>query len=402
MQIFCKETQAHLDMNPHLKEKGKGSSNNLITPDLWMKNCRSRSVSPKSDRSKSSSPPLSSSIPTSPPPPITVASRSILKPLITVAPPSKLMSRPNVNNRLTTKTGRRRRSGRILTTANNSNTNHRINNTSSIQSQTNNVGGKTCTITSSSNDTKLNDATQHRPSFNTPYLQQTSPNLLNMRPPLITPPTRYLNSPSPMPNTIHQEPFHAAPFGAPPPITVLVPYPIIIPLPIPIPIPLPVSEFLKAHSLSSNSGIKTCFSNNNSNDKDLNSQTNSNDMADEQPLDFTKTSINSSREESNLDKLNEKENEDHRSRCNQQTNEITDLQPTDNPGVNLEQKLPKFKITRLNSKRIITPSLDETETLPTTQSVDSSNYKPNTPSKELESSRPLRKRKRIIDGDILK
>jgi hypothetical protein len=41
------------------------------------------------------------------------------------------------------------------------------------------------------------------------------------------------------------------------------------------------------------------------------------------------------------------------------------------PGTNnVEQKLPKFKITRLNSKRILT--------------------------KESESSRPLRKRKRII------
>lgn len=46
MQIFCKETQAHLDLNPHLKVASKTSHDNLITPDLWMRNCRSRSITP--------------------------------------------------------------------------------------------------------------------------------------------------------------------------------------------------------------------------------------------------------------------------------------------------------------------------------------------------------------------
>lgn len=46
MQIFCKETQAQLDLNPDLKGKGRSTENELITPDLWMKNCRSRSMSP--------------------------------------------------------------------------------------------------------------------------------------------------------------------------------------------------------------------------------------------------------------------------------------------------------------------------------------------------------------------
>lgn len=30
MQIFCKETQAHLDMNPHLKEKGGTDGNQIF------------------------------------------------------------------------------------------------------------------------------------------------------------------------------------------------------------------------------------------------------------------------------------------------------------------------------------------------------------------------------------
>ncbi|CRK99316.1 CLUMA_CG012697, isoform A, partial [Clunio marinus] len=45
MQIFCRETQAHLELNPHLKET-KEVGESLITPDLWLKNCRSRSPSP--------------------------------------------------------------------------------------------------------------------------------------------------------------------------------------------------------------------------------------------------------------------------------------------------------------------------------------------------------------------
>uniref|UniRef100_T1HAE0 Sine oculis-binding protein homolog n=1 Tax=Rhodnius prolixus TaxID=13249 RepID=T1HAE0_RHOPR len=58
MNIFCKETQAHLELHPHLREganSGQGSSDsgggnaNLITPELWMRDCRSQS--PDTDRS---------------------------------------------------------------------------------------------------------------------------------------------------------------------------------------------------------------------------------------------------------------------------------------------------------------------------------------------------------------
>ncbi|KFM64397.1 hypothetical protein X975_01069, partial [Stegodyphus mimosarum] len=44
MQIFCKETQAYLQMNPHLQEetnKNPGSTGSkLITPDLWLRDCQ--------------------------------------------------------------------------------------------------------------------------------------------------------------------------------------------------------------------------------------------------------------------------------------------------------------------------------------------------------------------------
>ncbi|XP_013794724.1 sine oculis-binding protein homolog isoform X1 [Limulus polyphemus] len=44
MNIFCKETQAHLQMHPHLKEAAckisASGSMNLITPELWLQDCK--------------------------------------------------------------------------------------------------------------------------------------------------------------------------------------------------------------------------------------------------------------------------------------------------------------------------------------------------------------------------
>ncbi|XP_052873139.1 sine oculis-binding protein homolog B [Anopheles cruzii] len=96
MQIFCNETQAHLEMNPHLKERGS-SAGSLITPELWMKNCKSCSMSPVSDRSVDSLSPAPSELPllrsSSPEPPSPTRLPVPKKPLISVAPPSKLLSK---------------------------------------------------------------------------------------------------------------------------------------------------------------------------------------------------------------------------------------------------------------------------------------------------------------------
>ncbi|XP_058055372.1 sine oculis-binding protein homolog A [Anopheles bellator] len=97
MQIFCNETQAHLEMNPHLKEKGS-SAGSLITPELWMKNCKSCSMSPVSDRSAESLSPAPSELASllrssSPEPPSPTRAPLPKKPLISVAPPSKLLSK---------------------------------------------------------------------------------------------------------------------------------------------------------------------------------------------------------------------------------------------------------------------------------------------------------------------
>lgn len=53
MQVFCKEIQAQLDLNPDLRGKGRSTEDDLITPDMWMKNCRSRSMSPDERSSES-------------------------------------------------------------------------------------------------------------------------------------------------------------------------------------------------------------------------------------------------------------------------------------------------------------------------------------------------------------
>ncbi|XP_036334525.1 sine oculis-binding protein homolog A [Rhagoletis pomonella] len=113
MQIFCKETQAHLDMNPHLREQGleavaSGNGTGLITPDLWLRNCRSRSASPASTLSVSPGPPgptvimpnntnlatgSSSSPGSSAASNLGHSSATPHKPMISVAPVSKLMSK---------------------------------------------------------------------------------------------------------------------------------------------------------------------------------------------------------------------------------------------------------------------------------------------------------------------
>ncbi|XP_055386803.1 sine oculis-binding protein homolog A [Condylostylus longicornis] len=170
MQIFCKETQAHLDMNPHLKEKGCDSTNsaNLITPDLWLKNCRSRSASPQTDGvgigcgsgSRSPTPSINSAISITPITNVScgTSNNSKLeqhrlgsvpsqqqqnhKPIISVAPVSKLMSKQHnvpsansiiVTNRQSPKHASRKK--RNIRLQNQSNVN---NNNNSITSNNNN------------------------------------------------------------------------------------------------------------------------------------------------------------------------------------------------------------------------------------------------------------------------
>lgn len=69
MQIFCRETEAHLQMHPHLNDLKPASSSGLITPDLWLRDCGKTSEGdsqPESDVQVGS--PHSPKPPATPPP----------------------------------------------------------------------------------------------------------------------------------------------------------------------------------------------------------------------------------------------------------------------------------------------------------------------------------------------
>ncbi|XP_037049153.1 sine oculis-binding protein homolog [Bradysia coprophila] len=380
MQIFCKETQAHLDMNPHLKDKGSANDGGLITPDLWLKNCKSPSSSPSSDRSKSVSP-------------ITKAptmSAPTHRPLITVTPSAKLLSRPSnavSHVRISPKLSKKRRSLRLCALTNITDSMEATNNNNAIP-----LGCNKSTSATSSHE-NVSSLRQKSPRDEPQgTLKQNSshhflpppPNLFPIRHSGLPGTSRYgshtqsqsqpqqtsttqlpQNTPtngSFLPNTDQPRLFGANP----PPVTILVPYPIVLPIPIPIPIPMPIIEFLKAAQAKLDEQNKTAAE---SNGTDRTPPVN-----DDEPLDFTK-----SKDESSMPILTQ------HLRLNK-TIESPPIAEKDEHQITIsgfekldemdgqEQRLPKFKITRLASKRNIS-------------------------TKESESSRPLRKRKRVIDCD---
>ncbi|XP_055853993.1 sine oculis-binding protein homolog A isoform X2 [Episyrphus balteatus] len=407
MQIFCKETQAHLDMNPHLCDKGletASGSGGLITPDLWLRNCRSRSASPASTVSVSPSPatPTPQLIPTQP-----------HKPLISVAPVSKLMSKsPGImNNRQSPKHSRKKRPSRAATasiglqSSNNSKTTNSINNNNNT-----NISNKSKILANSL------AASPKLPPKPFPSVQDFQ----NISAPPISPidgPTqqsqqhpaaRPTNLPSgffPGPSFQPRPPFMPQPhprfygglqhlfpppdaisglLGGPPPVTVMVPYPIIIPLPIPIPIPLPIMDFVKAAQKKEQAAMPPEIpTTSNAKPSELN----------EEPLDFTK-----SKEEEPTLVENPPEAESLPSPVSK---EQPIINPEEHSDDNFkEEKLPKLKITRLHSKRLVTASshspsfTSATTTTPATATPKEAQTSPS------ECSRPLRKRKRIIDCDF--
>ncbi|KAL3216129.1 hypothetical protein MRX96_033153 [Rhipicephalus microplus] len=89
MNIFCRETQAHLQMHPHLQDAAAACkvASGLITPDLWLRDCKSSQQSGASNGHDGSSereddhkspPPPPHVLPALPPPP---PSSSALPPL---------------------------------------------------------------------------------------------------------------------------------------------------------------------------------------------------------------------------------------------------------------------------------------------------------------------------------
>ncbi|EAT35987.1 AAEL011893-PA [Aedes aegypti] len=447
MQIFCNETQAHLDMNPHLKEKS-ASTGSLITPDLWLKNCKSRSMSPASDRSESVSP--TPSMHQSPEPSPTMRSPPSKKPMISVAPASKLLSKtvqiPISRN--TAKANRKRRPGLrpmqqtvlqnrrssnlkldFSQTNNNNNSNVLNNNLTSTSSG---MLTKPATVTSGSvqdlrnaipmqklphplTPTKFENRespTTPRPPLNIPHKFLQMPPNSAMRPPFfpMNPMFRFGSFPN-QPNTMPPPPPIGTPLpnidlgsanrppgsilGLPvPPVTILVPCPIVIPLPLPIPIPIPLIDFLKATNPKS---PKQEPSNSRSPDHqldDISDLEKEPDMEDS-PLDFTIVSHKQRRRQ---------EQEEEEALAGSQSSYT--LEPiaahddarTNDTDRSPEHKLPKFKITRLNLRRV-TESEEDTRT--TVGNVREQQRSPEEEEAEscremVERSRPLRKRKRLV------
>ncbi|XP_070069328.1 sine oculis-binding protein homolog [Drosophila takahashii] len=434
MQIFCHETQAHLDMHPHLRDQAMdaGSEAGLITPDLWLRNCRSRSASPASTLSVSPGPPA---VPTPPPP-----SHHPSKPLISVAPVSKLLAQkspggapppppPPVQRHLGAKLGRRKRRG--LSSSSGSETVASLLQKQQQHQQqqqqhqapptlTADFGGSSVPLPPLSPMPNVQESPQQQapPQVAPPQALPRGPTAIPSsyfatpsngvphpfagRPP--PPPHHFMHPP---PHGMMPRGFGPPPFGPPlppqmpelgsllgavPPVTVMVPYPIIIPLPIPIPVPLPVMDFYKAHLTPEQ---RKRF------DEERaapNREENPREQEQPQPLDCSKTRS----EEEEKPEVEQPTEEDDKESI-PKTNPDREATPA-SPAISQEsssspqethcivrdsgqsdpeadsQKLPKLKITRLQTKRTLIQTKEAA----------------------AECSRPLRKRKRIIDCDFHK
>lgn len=245
---------------------------------------------------------------------------------------------------------------------------------------------------------------QHQPSLNA---QQHNSHSLPTRQTIESPPIipaqplpQNATAAAPPPPSLDQRPSYFMGHPAPP-VTILVPYPIILPIPIPIPIPMPIVEFLKAaqakleREKSSAHPAGSPLDNLQNQSLHTQQQPPSVSSVSDEPLDCTKSKtippalepviktieIEKQMTEEQFEKqlANDIQEISIDSEC---TSEPEPLKVTTEASEDQQQRLiPKLKITRFNSKRIVTKELVSTP---------------------LESSRPLRKRKRIIDCDYLR
>lgn len=225
MHIFCRETQAHLELHPHL-HGAESTTSGLITPDLWLKNC----TSPISTNRLS---PTLLPVGTSSPRNLTVASKPDSLPLISVAPSSKLLATDVKRNR--SKVSKRFKKG--------------------------------CpsTITSLGDAISLNDIPQDLRVRQTPTLDEVPVDTYAFK---TSPKDDVKQDSSPSEEKLESEKNNCNPSveeGIPapkmtpnnvrailgnilPPPTTFVPYPVILPLPIPIPIPIPIPKMFKSNN----------------------------------------------------------------------------------------------------------------------------------------------------------
>lgn len=433
MQIFIKETQAHLEMNPHLMDKGEGSGGSLITPELWLKNCRSRSASPEQQhRSRSVSP-----SPVDQEPnvsrrsdlEVTLPSSVINRPTITMAPVSKLLQSAPIatsqssslihststaaelmSNRPSMKTMRKRRTLRngppVRDTQSQLSYRHEETHT---QNQSQNpyhpqqipqtsLGGNKIQMPMNAQEGQSRfDGKQpiHQSPFDARFLSPP-PNRHNLIPPSVSPhmfrsPVSEHSPLPPLPNlrpaSMHHQQFYPGQFmmGANqvPPVTVLVPCPIILPIPVPIPIPINIPEFLLkllAATAASKAGERDSQP-----EAESSASPHGGRSAPESDLNNNNTRSASSsntgginysmHHRRSVDRVsNVQEESDSRRDMEQRDRHESDSEGSDHESSSFRSScevVPKIKITRLQSKRILS-------------------------SRELDSTRPLRKRKRIV------
>lgn len=392
MQIFVKETQAHLEMNPQLMEPVNGSDGNLITPELWMKNCHSRSASPESQvRSRSTSPygtdKEASALRRDVTP--TITSPLTNRPTITVAPVSKLLPPPVssstqntilhpaelLSNRPSMKTMRKRRTLRSGPPVRE----HILPRPTSAESVKHNQiqqrqipnGNKIPTHLEGSTRPQIINPFEGRFSSPPPNLFQIRPNLMSSQqgPPSMATHTSHLphlpNLRSPSMNRDARVQMPLPPFlgSQVPPVTVLVPCPIIMPIPVPIPIPINIPEFLiKLLQMRNENPPTGSISPGRSHRPDTQESDLNNNLdmrGNTEGRGKSRQDREATDEESTIGHLEVQKND-------------TGSETSDNESASRNREVvPKIKITRLQSKRILT-------------------------SRELDSTRPLRKRKRVV------
>lgn len=428
MHIFCRETQAHLDLNPHLVNVSSSSSASLITPDLWMKNCKSRSASPSSDRSQS---PVAVGNPNLPQSPKNVAvsvlsptvstspsacsAKPAPMPVISVAPNSKLMKSKSIcleertmaqnasesrrEHRIMKANAKKRRSSRCTSTVTSQSLQKQQSIIVNAKPQDLRVSSPPLSHEGSPGSASLLSAPQNiipsPPCIINPRLPNVHANnftnpLLGMQPPffgttqtpfqdprLLRPsffhPPNFLSRPPLFPQDQMRPPIppllQQLGIGPPPPVTVLVPYPIVLPIPLPIPIPIPILDIMKA--LNSKK-VPT--------DQSVH-KSEPDESSSEEPLDCTMNGKKSHRDcdvEAN-DSEFDKNQESSPSELDLSKTKDCTMESIDSS--NPEQTLPRFKITRLGaaklSKVIVPKARDYSE-----------------------SARPLRKRSRLVDVPV--
>lgn len=260
MNIFCKETEAHLQLHPHLQGlgtsgNGKGNASvRLITPELWLRDCRSES--PVSDRSGSpienSSNPIEIKVVMRPP---NETPQAPVKPPPASLEITKIERKENQRekSRKGSFGGKSKRQARCLTGSG-----ERRGSSSSPRSGDNLTPPKPGAFPPPLlplNGSLVPHLPPHagvppehgllrRPFLplgcfppSHPAARSPHRHAQILRPPLISPP-----SPS-TPTVINKPPrsqILPPPRSLLPPVTVLVPYPVALAIPIPLPIPIPI------------------------------------------------------------------------------------------------------------------------------------------------------------------